>query len=182
MFAEKAAAHLVGTVATWPSPQYTEALESARGAFEAATTALGDRVGFFDLNRGSDAEIVQRFVEIARIFDLVILGQTHDAEPVPAKLPDRRSTTAAGRCWSSPMSEPTPTSAHRPLFAWRNSRGAARAVFDALPLLVKDCDALIVEVARKNEPRDEFADHLIANLARTASTRATSTSSSTRSR
>src|SRR5208337_3035887 len=52
----------------------------------------------------------------------------------------------------------------RPLFAWNNSRGAARAAFDVLPLLVKNCDALIVEVARKSEQRDEFADLLVANL------------------
>ncbi len=53
----------------------------------------------------------------------------------------------------------------RPLFAWRSTRGAARAVSDALPLVVKGCDALVVEVARKSESRDEFADRLVANLA-----------------
>ena len=73
----------------WPSPQYGEALESARGAYAAATTALGDHAGFFDLNRGSDAEIARRLVEMARIYDLVILGQSHDAEPVPARLPEQ---------------------------------------------------------------------------------------------
>ncbi|HVP99116.1 MAG TPA: hypothetical protein VMS87_07675, partial [Roseiarcus sp.] len=45
------------------------------------------------------------------------------------------------------------------------SRGAARALFDSLPLLAEGCDALIVEVARRNEPGDEFVDLLTANLA-----------------
>ncbi len=166
VFAEKAAAHQVGTVASWPSPQYTEALESARVAYTAATTALGDRAGFFDLNRGSDAEIVRRFVEMARIYDLVILGQSHDAEPVPARLPEQTIHESGRPVLVVPYVGNYPDVGERPLFAWHNSRGAARAAFDVLPLLVKDCDAMIVEVARKNEPRDEFANHLIDNLAR----------------
>jgi hypothetical protein len=33
-----------------------------------------------------------------------------------------------------------------------------------LPLLQSGCEALILEVGRKNQPRDEFSDLLIANL------------------
>jgi nucleotide-binding universal stress UspA family protein len=165
VFAEQAAARTVGPVATWPSSQYAEALESARGAFDAATGPLADRVGFFDLNRGSDAEIGRRFVELARIFDLVILGQAHDAEPVPAKLAEQTIVDSGRPVLVVPYVGTYAGIGARPLFAWRSSRGAARAVFDALPLLVKDCDALVVEVARKNEQRNEFADRLVANLA-----------------
>jgi nucleotide-binding universal stress UspA family protein len=164
VFAEKAAAHQVGTVATWPSPQYSEALQSAREAYAATTTALGDRAGFFDLNRGSDLEIVRRFVDMARIYDLVILGQTHDAEPVPAKLPEQTIHESGRPVLVVPYVGNYPDVGQRPLFAWHNSRGAARAAFDVLPLLAAGCDALVVEVAGRNEPRDEFADHLIANL------------------
>jgi nucleotide-binding universal stress UspA family protein len=52
----------------------------------------------------------------------------------------------------------------RPLFAWHSSRGAARALSDALPLLSGGCDALVVEVGSKDHPRDEFSDLLISNL------------------
>jgi nucleotide-binding universal stress UspA family protein len=164
VFAEKAEAHQVGTVATWPSPQYTAAMESARDAFARATTVIGDRAGFFDLNRGSDAEIGRRFVEMARTFDLVILGQTHEAEPVPVRLPEQTIHESGRPVLVVPYVGTYPDVGARPLFAWNNSRGAARAAADVLPLLARDCDALIVEVARRSEQYDEFADLLIANL------------------
>ena len=165
VFAEKAEAHHVGTVATWPSPDYTAARDQALAAFGRETTAIGDRAGFFDLNRGSDAEISRRFVDMARTFDLVILGQTHEGEPVPARLPDLTIHESGRPVLVVPYVGTYPDVGQRPLFAWRSSRGAARAVFDALPLLAKGCDALVVEVARKSEQRDEFADRLLANLA-----------------
>jgi len=165
VFAERAAAHTVGTVATWPSPHYTEALEEAHDAFQAATSSLGDRAGFFDLNRGSDLEIGARFVELARTFDLIVLGQTHDAEPVPPKLPEQTIVESGRPVLVVPYVGNYPDVGARPLFAWRSSRGAARALHDALPLIVKPCDGLVVEVARRSEQRDEFGDRLIANLA-----------------
>ena len=165
VFAEKAEAHHVGTVATWPSPQYTAAMESALDAFERATAAIGDRAGFFDLNRGSDLEIGHRFVDLARTFDLVILGQTHEAEPVPVRLPEQTIHESGRPVLVVPYVGNYPSVGARPLFAWKNSRAAARAVFDVLPLLARDCDALVVEVARKSEQRDDFADRLVANLA-----------------
>lgn len=165
LFAERAEAHLVGTVASWPGPHYTAALETARGAFEAATKPLAERRDFIDLNRGSDHEIVPRFVEIARTFDLVILGQTLDDVPVPVKLPEQTIVDSGRPTLVVPYVGSYSDVGRRPLFAWRSSRGAARAVSDALPLIAEDCDGLIVEVARKNEPRDEFAELLVANLA-----------------
>ncbi len=105
-----------------------------------------------------------RFVEIARTFDLVILGQTQDDVPVPAKLPEQTILDSGRPVLVVPYVGTYADVGARPLFAWRSSRGAARAVSDALPLLAKDCEALIVEVARKNEQRDEFADLLVANL------------------
>ena len=164
LFAEKADAYHVGAVATWPSPHYVAAMESARQAFEAAAAPLGERSAFLDLNRGSDHEILHRFVEIARTFDLVVLGQTQDNVPVPAKLAEQTILDSGRPTLVVPYVGTYAEVGARPLFAWRSSRGAARAVSDALPLLAKDCDALIVEVARKNEHRDEFADLLVANL------------------
>jgi nucleotide-binding universal stress UspA family protein len=164
VFAEKADSHLVGTVATWPSPHYAAAVESARQAFEAAAAPLGERAAFIDLNRGSDHEILHRFVEVARTFDLVVLGQTQDDVPVPAKLPEETIVDSGRPVLVVPYVGTYRDVGARPLFAWRSTRGAARAVSDALPLLAKGCEALIVEVARKNEQRDEFADLLVANL------------------
>ena len=165
VFAEKAEAHHVGTVATWPNPNYTAAKEQALDAFQRATTAIGDRAGFFDLNRGSDAEVSRRLVDMARTFDLVILGQTHEGEPVPVRLPELTIHESGRPVLVVPYVGSYLRVGQRPLFAWNNSRGAARAVFDVLPLLAKGCDALVVEVARKSEQRDEFAERLVANLA-----------------
>ena len=164
VFAEEAEAHVVGTVATWPSPHYAAAAQSAREAFEARVAPLGERASFIDLNRGSDHEILHRFVEVARRFDLVVLGQTQDDVAVPAKLPEQTIVDSGRPVLVVPYVGTYADVGHRPLFAWRSSRGAARAVADALPLLAKGCEALIVEVARKNEQRDEFADLLVANL------------------
>jgi nucleotide-binding universal stress UspA family protein len=164
VFAEQADAHLVGTVPTWPSPHYAAAAQSGREAFEAAVAPLGGRASFIDLNRGSDHEILHRFVEVARLFDLVVLGQTQDAVPVPAKLPEHAIVDGGRPVLVVPYVGTYADVGHRPLFAWRSSRGAARAVSDAVPLLAKGCEGLIVEVARRNEQRDEFADLLVDNL------------------
>jgi nucleotide-binding universal stress UspA family protein len=165
LFAEKADAYRVGTVATWPSPHYTASLEAARGAFSTATAALGDRAAFMDTNRGSDLEIGRRFVSIARTFDLVILGQTQDEAPAPAKLPEQVIVESGRPVLVVPYVGLYPDVGSRPLFGWRSSRAAARAIFDAMALLKIDCEALVVEVGRKNEERDEFADLLVATLA-----------------
>jgi nucleotide-binding universal stress UspA family protein len=165
LFAEKADAYHVGTVATWPSPHYSAAVETARNAFSAATAGLGQRAMFMDVNRGSDQEIADRFVGIARTFDLVVLGQTQDDVPVPAKLPERVIVESGRPMLVVPYIGTYADVGSRPLFGWHSSRSAARAVSDAMPLLVEDCDALVVEVGRKSERPDEFAELLVANLA-----------------
>lgn len=165
LFAEKADAYQVGVVATWPSPHYTAAVETARSAFETAAESLRERAFFMDLNRGSDGEISNRFAAVARTFDLVILGQTQENVPVPAKLPDHVIVECGRPVLVVPYIGTYATIGRRPLFAWRPSRGAARALFDALPLLAENAEALVVEVARRAEPADEFAGLIVANLA-----------------
>ena len=137
MFAEKADAHLVGTVATWPSAHYVAARDKAQAAFAAATAPLKDRAAFIDVNRGSDHEIIRRATEIARTFDLVVLGQAQDDVPVPAKLPDEVIAESGRPVLVVPYVGTYADVGARPLFAWHGERGAARAAFDALPLLTE---------------------------------------------
>ena len=165
LFAEKAEAHRVGTVATWPSEAYVAAAEAARTLFSEATAALGGRAAFLDLNRGSDAEILRRFVDIARTFDLVILGQTEEGGPAPSKLPEHVIVESGRPVLVVPYVGAYPDVGARPLFAWRSTRGAARAVGDSLALLKDQAEGLVVEVTRKADDQDEFANLLIANLA-----------------
>ena len=68
-------------VLTWPSERHVAARDKAQAAFAAASAPLKDRAAFIDVNRGSDHEIVRRATEIARAFDLVVLGQAQDDVP-----------------------------------------------------------------------------------------------------
>jgi nucleotide-binding universal stress UspA family protein len=164
VFAEIARARLVGTVATWPSAHYTAAMEQAKAAFAAMTAAVKDRADFIDLNRGSDHEIIARLIAIARSFDLIVLGQTQDDVPVPARLPDEVIAESGRPVLVVPYVGDYPDVGARPLIAWHGSRGAARATSDVRQLLHGDCEALVVEVGAKSHPRYEFSDLLLANL------------------
>jgi len=166
MFGERAEAHVVGMVASWPSAHYVAARDKAQAAFAAATAPLKDRAAFIDVNRGSDHEIVRRATEIARAFDLIVLGQAQDDVPVPAKLPDEVIAECGRPVMVVPYVGTYADVGARPLFAWHSARGAARAAFDALPLIANGCEALIVEVGHKGDQRYEFSDLLVANLAR----------------
>jgi nucleotide-binding universal stress UspA family protein len=162
--AERVGARLTGLFAEKGDPQ-AGTVESARAAFAAAAAPLKDRAQFIALNRGGDHEIIHRLTAIARTFDLVVLGQTEDGVPVPAKLPDEVITESGRPVLVVPYVGTYDDVGRRPLFAWHNARGAARAVSDALPLLTGGCDALVIEVVGKSYPRYEFSDLLIANLA-----------------
>lgn len=182
LFAEEAQAYVVGTVASWPSPHYTAALELARNAFSTVAAPLGARAMFMDVNRGSDHEIAHRFVAIARTFDLVVLGQTEEHAPALAKLPENVIVESGRPTLVVPYVGTYRDVGSRPLFAWHSSRGAARAVSDAMPLLAENCDGLVVEVGRRscnsatNSPK--FSS---PTWRRTRSARAISISSSTKS-
>jgi len=165
LFAEQAEAHRVGTVATWPPERYVAALGEARAAFAAATASLGSRAAFLDVNRGSDDQIARRFTEIARSFDLVILGQTEDGVPVPPKLAEHVIVESGRPVLVVPNVGRYAAIGARPLFAWNASRASARALGDSLPLLARGAEGLIVEVTRKKGQEDEFADYVVAHLA-----------------
>lgn len=165
LFAEKAEAHRIGTVATWPSQSYTQALDEARRTFSAATGSLGVKPDFIDLNRGSETEITRRFIDIARSFDLLVMGQTEEHGALPAKLPEHVIVESGRPVLMVPYVGKYPAIGARPLFAWRSSRGAARAVGDSIALIAPDADGLVVEVSRKPDDQDEFANLFIANLA-----------------
>ncbi len=165
LFAETAPAHRVGVVATWPSEDHLAAVAAARAVFEAATAELGDRTAFIDVNRGGEAEILARAGDIARAFDLVILGQTETSVRVPADLPEQIIMESGRPVLMVPYAGTYETVGTRPLFAWHRSRGAARALADSLPLVAPGAEALVVEAGRPGEPVDEFADLVVSHLA-----------------
>lgn len=144
VFGQRAHAQQVGVVASWPSPEYVAAREASKAAFEKATAGL-PQAEWHDINRGSDAEVVRHITELARYADLVVLGQ-HD-ERFRDYLPDHLVGDVILDCGRPVLVVPyvgTFTEVgKRPLIAWNNSREAAHALNDSLPL-IEGCDEAMV--------------------------------------
>lgn len=165
LFAETFGAHRVGVVASWPPAEYVATVAAVRATFEAATRDLGDRAVFVDVNRGGEQEILARTTDYVRSYDLVILGQSEEGSRVPADLPEQIIQESGRPVLIVPYAGAYTDLGHRPLFAWHRSRGAARALHDALPLVAAGADALVVEAGRPGESIDEFAQLAVADLA-----------------
>lgn len=165
LFAEMSSAHKVGVVATWPSAEHLAQVAVAKAAFAAATASLGDEARFLDVNRGGEHEILVRASDIARNFDLVILGQYEDGARVPVDLAEQLILETGRPVLVIPYAGAFEALGHRPLFAWHRSRGAARALVDALALVEPKADALVVQAGRPGEVADEFSELVIGQLA-----------------
>ncbi|WP_170263282.1 universal stress protein [Blastochloris sulfoviridis] len=165
LFAEVSEAYRVGVVATWPSAEHLAAVAAARATFQVATSKLGERAAFEEVNRGGEQEILARTTDIARTFDLVILGQTEEGVRVPVDLPEQVILESGRPVLVIPYAGSYSDLGRRPLFAWNRSRGAARALHDALPLIADGAAGLVVEARRPSEPLDEFTELVIAQLA-----------------
>lgn len=165
LFAQCSSATRVGVVAVWPSEDHVTSCAAARAAFEAATAELSDRAAFIDVNRGGEAEILGRTTDIARTFDLIVLGQTEEGSRTPTDLPEQLILETGRPVLVVPYAGAFGDVGQRPLFAWNRSSGAARSLADALALVAPKADALVVEAGRSGDPADEFADLVIAQLA-----------------
>lgn len=173
LFAERAKAHTVGVVAHWPTPAYRAASADSRARFEAATTGL--RAEWRDADRGGAAEVIRAVSTAAHTADLVILaqdagdGQHHAA--APTGMAEQVVLNAGRPALVIPGSGRFTEVGHRPLIAWNNSREAARAVRDSLPLLRGAEEVVVVSFAGKDGGEDDggsadclayLADHGIA--------------------
>ncbi|MDK9697177.1 MAG: universal stress protein [Siculibacillus sp.] len=165
LFAETSHAHRVGVVATWPSEDHVARAGAAEKAFAEATASLGEAARFIDVNRGGEQEILLRTTAITRHFDLVILGQTEEGGRVPADLPEQIVVESGRPVLMIPFAGTYTDVGHRPIFAWHRSRGAARALAEALPLVQPGADALVVQAAHHGDPADEFAPMVVEHLA-----------------
>ncbi|MBV8617927.1 MAG: universal stress protein [Curvibacter sp.] len=135
VFAQRAQAHQVGVISTWPSPAYVQARDASQALFEQATAGLAG-AQWQDLNRGADAEVCHRLTDLARYADLVVMGQR---EPDDTQLPEDLVSEVilhSGRpVLVVPYVGRFPTLGKNPLLGWAPSREAARALADALPLI-----------------------------------------------
>ncbi len=164
LYAEAAPAQRVGLVATWPSHEYAQHVEAAREAFVAATAQLGDKARFIDLNRGGEHEILARATDVARAFDLIVMGQSEAASRTPAELPEQIIVESGRPVLMIPNAGDYPHIGRRPLFAWRRGRSSARALFDALALVEKGAQATVVKVDKHGDSQHEFIDLIVENL------------------
>jgi nucleotide-binding universal stress UspA family protein len=155
----------VGIVASWPSREYQQAREASKAQFTAATAGLRD-TEWVDVNRGAEAQVVQRVVEHARCFDLVVMGQY--SEPgmsfAPPDLCEEVVVNSGRPVLIIPYVGSYAEIGTRPLMAWTSSREAARALNDALALIA-GCEEIVLFSADggKSGPHEAVAKHLAAH-------------------
>lgn len=134
----------------------------ARGAFEAATDAAGVEHAW----REAQADARAAVATAARFADLAILGQPdpeHDS--LPLDFPADVALTGGGPVLALPHAGRFERIGRRVMIAWNGSREAARAVRDALPLLVR-ADEVTVHSILPNSGAAPAADELQSWLER----------------
>jgi nucleotide-binding universal stress UspA family protein len=129
----------------------------------AQRTGVSARSCMFDVSVTSAPNL---FAKIARRFDMAILGQPEPDKPLVERLIIEAALFDSGRpMLIVPYIQRTGLRLDRVLVAWDGSRSAARAVADAMPLLVRAKTAEVVVVASeplksKDVPGAEIARHL----------------------
>jgi nucleotide-binding universal stress UspA family protein len=154
LFAQTSAAHQVGINSVWPTEEYKEAGAAARAVFAAATEGL--ETDFQDLNRGAEADLVPQMLDYSRHFDLSVLGQRKpdNSHLLPPDLAEQIIVHSGRPALVVPFVGQFATLGARPVFAWSDSRCAARALLDAIPLATPDAEALVVSLSK---PGDDAA-------------------------
>ena len=165
-FGQRAAPHMVGVVASWPSDDYLRAAAASKAEFAQVCAGLA-RAEWQDINRGSDAALLSQVTAAARYADLVILGQ-HDesaAGLVPPELPEEVLANGGRPVLVVPYAGTFEPVFKRPLIAWNASREAAHAVNDALPLLAGCEEAVVLSLHPRHDEAKANCDALTAHLA-----------------
>lgn len=166
VFAQRAHPQQVGVVASWPSQAYIDAGDASRTLFEKATAGIA-QAEWHDINRGSDAEILRHVTTLARHTDLVVLGQHNDRER--GWVPDDLVREVIMDCGRPVLVIPyagnfTEVGRH-PLIAWNDSRAAAHALNDALPLIEGCREAMVLSFAARREDGDACCTEVVRHLA-----------------
>ncbi len=151
LFAQSGKAHRVGLVASWPSEEYLAAARESEAMFAEICAGL-KAFEWVDLHRGGESEILEQIVDFARHFDMIVCGQPQpDHPPAPADLIERIVVDAGRPVLAVPYAGEFAEIGHRPLFAWSDSREAARALADAIGLVAPGADAFVVSVEKPGD-------------------------------
>jgi nucleotide-binding universal stress UspA family protein len=166
LFGQRAHPQQVGIVASWPPEDYVAAAAASKQLFEAATTGM-PRAEWVDVNRGGDAALLERITELARYCDLIVLGQhdPRDAGQVPAELAEHVLVNSGRPALIVPYAGIHPAVFKRPLIAWNDSREAAHALNDALPLIAGCEEAIVVSLDTRHEQAAAACAAVAAHLA-----------------
>lgn len=156
----------IGMFAPWHSPAYTEAAAASKEKFLTASAGLA-HTDWLDLNRGGETELLRAITDVAHHADLIILGQHDDdaKSPLPASLAEHLVLHAGRPVLIVPYIGTYAGVGKRPLFAWSNTREAARALNDALPLVEGCATAAVLALSSSFDEAKLACDSVIAHLA-----------------
>jgi nucleotide-binding universal stress UspA family protein len=150
-FGQKASAHHVGMITVWPPEEYVQAASASKSVFEDAVKGL-DNAEWVDVNRGSESEVVNHFTEIARHFDLVVLGQPEEKDSfTPKDMAEQTILTSGRPVLFLPAYGQFSPNFSKPMISWNDSAAAARALNDALPLLENAKEAIVITITDSHE-------------------------------
>lgn len=166
VFAERAAAHRVGLAATWSPAEYASAVAASRTQFAEACKG-NSKAEFADLERGGEHQILQAMTDLARHFDLIVLGQDDESAPrrVPAALAEQIIIESGRPVLVVPYAGHYADVGQRPLIAWNDSRSAARALNDSLPLIAAEAEATLITFAQPHAAASDTIALILAHLA-----------------
>lgn len=166
VFAQRAEADQVGVVPTWPPSGYREAAAACEGAFRQASQGLA-QAEWIDVNRGRDVELLYQLTALARFGDLTVLGQYEEAPlaRVPAELPEEVVLNSGRPVLVVPYVGRYAARFERPLIAWNNSREAAHALADALPLIEGCKEAVVLSLETRFKEAEASCEAVIRHLA-----------------
>jgi nucleotide-binding universal stress UspA family protein len=166
IFAQRAEAEQVGVVPHWPPEAYVRAAAAGEAAFRQATAGLA-HAEWLDANRGRDVELVYRITAESRYADLTVLGQ-YDGNPdgcVPPELPEEVLLNSGRPALIVPYVGEYAAPFERPLIAWNNSREAAHALNDALPLIAGCKEAIVLSLDTRTEEAEASCAAVALHLA-----------------
>jgi nucleotide-binding universal stress UspA family protein len=130
-----------------------EEVERAQSLFEQRLRAApGELSREWRAIRGEPAEVIAVH---ARYADLAVIGQQDPDAPGPRNVPERVILSSGRPALIVPYAGSFPTLGRRVMVAWNATREAARAVSDALPLLVAAERVRVVSV----NPRGTMTGH-----------------------
>ncbi|NJO31870.1 MAG: universal stress protein [Rhodospirillales bacterium] len=155
--------HAYAAVPASPIPMASSALGSIVAAERRNSEAIAEvfqrmttgkpYVAEWRLQKAPHVELASVVMEHGRAVDLIVAGQTDpdwDLSPM-MDFPERLALESGRPVLIIPHAGRHPTVGRRAVIAWKGSREAARAVFDALPLLREAQAVHILEIKERGD-------------------------------